>query len=71
MLMKLIACKQQQILCFYNVTIILITWKCKWIFQLVDIVESVLKMDSPLEEGVVGLYLDVLMKVKLYFAYLL
>lgn len=34
-------------------------------------VESVLKMDSALEEGVVGLYLDVIIKVKLYFAYLL
>lgn len=66
-----IACKQQQILCFFNVTIILITWKCQWVFQLVDMVESVLKMDSHLEEGVVGLYLDVIMKVKLYFAYLL
>lgn len=29
---------------------------------LVDMVESVLKMDSQLEEGVVGLYLDVIMK---------
>lgn len=29
---------------------------------LVDMVESVLKMDSQLEEGVIGLYLDVIMK---------
>lgn len=68
---KLIACKQQQILCFFNVTTILITLKCQWVFQLVDMAESVLKMDSHLEEGVVGLYLDVIIKVKLYFAFLL
>lgn len=44
--------------------------ECQWVLQVVDMVKSVLEMDSQLEEGVVGLYLDVIMKVKLYCAYL-